>query len=143
MYNRDQASFHGILVDSNFAFNSRFKYNKGYKTMGSYIKDYYGEKAYNLGFTTLGGKVDYDRSGNNPAIGEITVGEHSAESFLAKLSTKNGILNLDKKKIPKEITDGTLFTNCLGGSPNMSGNNAAFFDGMLFIREMKPITYFR
>jgi erythromycin esterase len=142
IYNRHKATFHGILVDSNFAFNSRFKFNKGYKTMGNYVKDYYGEKVYNLGFTTLGGQVDYDRSGNNPAIADITVAEHSLESFFVKLKTKNGILNWDKKRLPIEIADATLYHNIIGGSPNMSGSIATFFDGIFFIREMKPIIYF-
>jgi erythromycin esterase len=143
IYNRHVATFHGILVDSSFAFNSRFKYNKGYKTMGTYVKDYYEEKVYNLGFTTLGGKVDYDRSGSNPSIAEITVGEHSLESFFVKLKTKNGILNLDKKKLPVELADPTLYHNIIGGAPNISGNISTFFDGIFFIREMKPIEYFK
>jgi erythromycin esterase len=143
IYNRHLANFHNILVDTGFAFHSRFKYNKGYKTMGTYLKDYYGEKAYNLGFTTLGGRVDYDRSGNSPSLAEITVGEHSLESFFVKLKAKNGILNLDKKKLPAEIADSTLYHNIIGGYPNMSGSISTFFDGIFFIGEMKPIEYFK
>jgi erythromycin esterase len=143
IYNRHLANFHNILVDTSFAFHSRFKYNKEYKTMGTYVKDYYGEKVYNLGFTTLGGQVDYDRSGNSPSLAELSVGENSLESFFVKLKTKNGILNLDKKKLPAEIADSTLYHNIIGGYPNMSGNISTFFDGIFFIRTMKPITYFR
>jgi erythromycin esterase len=143
MNNRHLATFHNILVDTNFTFHSRFKYNKGYKTMGTYVKDYYGEKAYNLGFTTLGGKVDYDRSGNNPSISEIAIGDNSLESFLVKLKTKNGILNFDNQKLPIEITNSSLNHNIIGGFPNISGDISTFFDGLYFIREMKPIEYFK
>lgn len=143
IYNRHLATFHNMLVDTSFPFHSRFKYNKGYKTMGTYVKEYYGEKVYNLGFTTLGGQVDFDRSGNNPALAEIPVGENSFESILVKLKIKNGIIDLDKRKLPAEIADSTLFHNIIGGFPNMSGNISTFFDGIFFIRTMKPIEYFK
>jgi erythromycin esterase len=143
IYNRHLANFHNLLVDTGFAFHSRFKYNRGYKTMGTYIKDYYAEKVYNLGFTTLGGQVDYDRSGNSPSLAEISVGEHSLESFFVKLKVKNGILDLHNKKLPAEIADSTLHHNIIGGYPNMSGNISTFFDGIFFIRTMKPIEYFK
>lgn len=143
MYNRHLAQFHNLLVDSSFAFNSRFTYNKGYKTMGTYLKEFFGDKCYSLGFTTLSGTVNYDRTGNNNYLGEITIADHSLEAYLTKLKTPNGILNLDKKQLPKEISDSTLFHNIIGGNPNISGNISSFFDGIYFIRKMTPLEFIK
>ena len=141
IYNRHLAQFHNLLVDSSFAFNGRFKYAKNWKTMGTYIKEYFGEKVYNLGFTTLSGQVNYDRTGINDYIGDIFIGENSLEAYLLPLKTKNGIINFNKTNPPDEIKNPLLFHNFFGGEPNTSGDITIFFDGIYFIREMKPLEF--
>jgi hypothetical protein len=141
IYNRHLAKFHNLLVDSSFAFNGRFKYAKNWKTMGTYIKEYFEEKVYNLGFTTLSGQVNYDRTGINDYIGDIFIGENSLEAYLLPLKTKNGIINFNKTNPPDEVKNPLLFHNFFGGEPNTSGDITTFFDGIYFIREMKPLEF--
>lgn len=143
MYNRHMATFHNMLADSNFIFSSRFRFNKSYKTMGTYVKEDFGAKVYNLGFTTLGGQVDYDRTGNHPSVYTISVVENSLESYFTRLNCKNGILNLLPPEVSDELLNPGLFHNFIGGQPNTSGNISIFFDGIFFIREMEPIQYYR
>jgi erythromycin esterase len=141
IYNRHLAKFHNLLVDSSFAFNGRFKNNRNWETMGTHLKKYYGRTIYNLGFTTLSGQVNYDRTGVNNYMEEITIGENSLESFLVRLKLKNGILNFDKTKPPSEIKDPLLFHSIFGGLPNTSGDITSFFDGIYFVGEMKPLEF--
>lgn len=141
IYNRHLAEFHNLLVDSSFIFNNRFKNNKSWETMGTHLKKYYGQKVYNLGFTTLTGQVNYDRTGVNKYMGEITIGENSLEAYLIKLKTKNGIINFNNAKPINEIKNPLLFHNIFGGLPNTSGNITSFFDGLYFIGEMKPLEF--
>jgi erythromycin esterase len=141
IYNRHLAKFYNLLVDSSFAFNGRFKNNNNWENMGTHLKKYYGQKIYNLGFTTLSGQVNYDRTGVNQYMGEIAIGENSLESYLIKLKTKNGILNFNKTKPPNEIKSPLLFHNIFGGLPNTSGDITSFFDGIYFIGEMKPLEF--
>lgn len=143
MYNRHLATFHNFLVDSNFMFSSRFRFKQGYKSMGTYIKEYFGDRVYNVGFTTLGGKVDYDRTGSNPSIYNLQFDPNSLESYFSKLNSQNGFLDLNNPYLPFELKSHFLFHNFIGGQPNTTGDISIFFNGLIFIREMKPIEYYR
>jgi erythromycin esterase len=143
MYNRHEAVFHNFLTDSSFQFNSRFTFNKAFKTMGTWLKGYYGEKIYSLGFTTLNGTVNFDRSGKTNFPAQLFTGENSLESFFSKLKSKNGILDFSSKKVPVAISNPGLFHNCIGGQPNMTGNITRFFDGIFYTGEMKPLEFIK
>ena len=144
MYNRHMASF---KMDSNDIFSSRFIYNKYYKTMGTWLKEYFGEDVYSLGFTTLGGTVSYDRSGQqkNSKIYTLSSSKNSLEYYFSKLKTRNGLLDFSKRinTMPKEITNPLLSHNFIGGDPDISGSIIRFFDGIFFTREMHPLEFIR
>lgn len=142
MYNRHLAKFHNMLVDSSFLFNSRFTFGAQHKNMGTYLQEYYGEKIYNLGFTTLGGQINYDRSGNSNYLISLFSAENSLEALFSQLSTKNGILDFSDK-VPSEIKDKNLFHNFIGGQPNITGDITQFFDGIYFTGEMKPLEFLK
>lgn len=111
--------------------------------MGTYVKEYFGNKVYSLGFTSLTGQVNFDRSGANSYMGEIITADNSLEAFLAKLATPNGILDFKKKSFPDSLRRKTLFHNFIGGAPNTSGDITRFFDGIYFIRTMKPLEFIK
>lgn len=145
MYNRHLGSFKSM--DSNDVFSSRFIYNKYYKTMGTWLKEYFERDIYSLGFTTLGGTVNYDRTGTrkNNKIYTLTSSKNSLEFYFSKLKIKNGFLDFSKRidKIPKELTNPLLSHNFIGGDPDVSGSIVWFFDGIFFTREMHPLEFIK
>ena len=143
MYNRHEASFHNFLVDTSFMFFSRFKFNNGYRSMGTYLRDFFGNRMYSLGFTSLTGQVNFDRTGQNSYMGEVQTADNSLESYFSKLKTPNGILDFRSRKLPIELTNKDLLHNFIGGAPNTSGDISRFFDGIYFIRTAKPLEFIK
>lgn len=144
MYNRHELQFTGFVMEETFPFGSRFKYASTYKTMGTYIKSLYGLEVYSLAFTTLGGLVNYDRSGNSANAYPIMHAENSIEAFFARLPSRPGWLDFSTAKdLPPALTHPELLSNILTGNPITKGNLSRCVDGILYIPEMRPLEFIK
>lgn len=144
MYNRHELTFDGFVMEESFPFGSRFKYAGAYKTMGTYVKEYFGSEVYSLAFTTLGGTVNYDRSGNTQNAYPLSYADHSFEAYFAKLPAKQGWLDFSAgHDLPPALVDPQLLSNILTGSPITKGNLSRCVDGIVYISKMRPLEYLK
>ena len=138
MYNRHKLK---KKFPPDFPFHTRFTYGYNYKGMGSYLKTYFGDKVYNLGFSTMSGKVDYSRQAAQQYVEEIIAEDGTIEALLLESKFRYPFLEFSKNRnIPNTIFNDEMYSNVIGGS-KAQGNISEFFDGILFIRDAKLIEY--
>jgi erythromycin esterase len=140
MYNYHQLEFDGYITTEAFPFHSRFKYAAYFLNMGTHLKKAYGNNIYNLGFTHLGGTVNYNRSGNTGQIGTLSISPDSIESWLVKSKYKTGIIDFSKATaLPILFTE--KYTSNILGESQAKGKLVNFFDGLFFIEKMHPLEF--
>ena len=112
--------------------------------MGTYIKESYGDSVYSIGFSTINGEIDYSKSKDVQYLFTIEPEEQSIEKQLIDLKISYPYLDFSEKKevLPDSLFNGNMTTNILDGTSTI-GNLSDFFDGVLFIKGAKPITYIK
>ncbi len=141
MYNRNK-----IKKDfpPDFPFHLRFTYGYNFKSMGSYLKESYGVNIYSIGFSTMSGKVDYSKNASNKFISNVTYEKENIEEKIIQFDINYPFIDFSstRNEIPHSLFNSNMASNILGGNKTI-GNISNHFDGILFIRNAKPIQYLK
>lgn len=139
MYNRNEVKKE---YEPDFPFHTRFTYGYNYKSTGAYLKEHFGSSLYNVGFSTISGSIDYSRAKGTQYLYDVEVEGGSIESYLLSMEGfKYPFLDFQgEANLPSELFNDKMITNILDANAT-EGNIADFFDGILFIRDAKPIEY--
>jgi erythromycin esterase-like protein len=129
-------------LPKDFPFYTRFLYGYNYLNMGTHLKRIYNDKLYSLGFSPVSGTIDHSTSRSYNSIENVTRDPNSIEEKL--MTIKGDYLYLDftknKAKVPQTLFNENMISNILG-IMEVSGDISKFFDGILFMKDVKPITY--
>lgn len=139
MYNRNKIK---KSFPPDFPFHLRFTYGYNFKNTGTHLKEIYGDNIYSVGFSTMNGEIDYSKNKTIQYLSEVKPAANSIEELLIHSEFKFPFLNFNDQfsEIPNSIFNENMSSNILGGTETI-GNLSKFYDGILFIRNAKPIKY--
>ncbi len=129
-------------LPKDFPFYSRFLYGYNYLNMGTHLKRIYNDKIYSIGFSPVSGTIDHSTSRNYNSLQDVLREPNSIEEKLMTIEGKYLYMNFTNNStaIPKALFNVDTKSNILG-IMGLNGDISKFFDGILFMKDVKPITY--
>lgn len=138
--------------NGHIAFDAGELINTGFRSLGCYLKEAYGNQYFSLGFTFNKGSfqaMEYDTAGHRMGLQEFTVAEARKGSFdwyMAQVKFPNFIFSFRNDAVQntfKDIIDTPIGTRSFGATAQRNTLNSSFYllnfnknyDGIIFINE--------
>lgn len=139
MYDRDDMKKD---LPKDFPFYSRFLYGYNYLNMGTHLKRIYNNTIYSIGFSPVSGIIDHSTSKNYNSLQDVSRERNSIEEKLMTIEGEYLYMNFTNNStaLPKALFNENTKSNILGVM-GINGDISKFFDGILFIKNVKPIKY--